>query len=231
MKKVVLPYVQTLTEQTGKQRCYFRRKGFDRVSLPGKPGSPEFMEAYFKASGLSPHGVTRFRGGTAPSGSMIQLLDRYADRPGASEVLMKRLKTLLSFAVDRGWIAANPATRIKSIRKSEGFAPWSEEDVAKFEAHWPSGSKPRLALALLLYTGQRRSDVVGMGHQHVRGDLLHVVQQKTKARLSIPLHPVLKAEIDLLPPGDLTFLLTEQGKPLGSPASETGLANVRDRRG
>ena len=42
--------------------------------------------------------------------------------------------------------------------------------------------KPRLGLALLLYTAQRRSDVVRMGRQHIRetdGPAVYVKQHKT----------------------------------------------------
>ena len=53
------------------------------------------------------------------------------------------------------------------------------------------GSKPRLALALLLYTAQRRSDVVRIGRQHIRTAVLKVKQQKTGVTLAIPVHPAL----------------------------------------
>jgi integrase len=63
--------------------------------------------------------------------------------------------------------AGDPARDIEYIkRKSAGFRTWSEDEIATFEAHHPVGSKTRLALALLLYTAQRRSDVVRMGRQH-----------------------------------------------------------------
>jgi integrase len=54
--------------------------------------------------------------------------------------------------------------------RSDGFYTWTEEDIAAFEATHPVGSRARLALALGLYTGQRRSDVVRMGRQHVRDE-------------------------------------------------------------
>src|SRR5262249_2649491 len=75
--------------------------------------------------------------------------------------------------------------------------------------------KPRLALALLLYTAQRRSDVVRMGRQHIKDGLLHVKQQKTGVTLLIPLHPHLQAVLDATPSEHLTFLVTETGKPYG----------------
>ena len=50
------------------------------------------------------------------------------------------------------------------------------------------GSRARPAFALLLYTAQRRSDVVRMGWQHVQGEAAAVRQDKTGAALLIPIH-------------------------------------------
>src|SRR4029077_20940899 len=86
--------------------------------------------------------------------------------------------------------------------------------MRKFEAHHGVGSRPRLALALLLYTGQRRSDVVTMGKQHVDGNgTIDVRQIKTGAALAIPVHADLKAIIDATPSEHLTFLTTQFGRP------------------
>jgi integrase len=56
--------------------------------------------------------------------------------------------------------------------------------------------KARLAFALLLYTGQRRSDVIKMGRQNIYNDVLTIDQGKTEgseeAHLEIPLHPKLR---------------------------------------
>jgi integrase len=68
---------------------------------------------------------------------------------------------------------------VKAIRvKSEGFHSWTVSEIEQFERHHPIGSRARLAFALLLYTGQRRGDVIRMGPQHVRGG----------AVLAIPVH-------------------------------------------
>ena len=74
------------------------------------------------------------------------------------------LRSLCPFAVKRGMAATDPTAnvRLRAI-KGDGFHTWTEDEIAQFEAHHPIGSKPRLALALLLYTAQRRSDVVRMG--------------------------------------------------------------------
>src|SRR5262245_44733674 len=46
MMSIRLPYVQEYRDRHGKARRYFRRPGFKRVTLPGTPGSQQFMAAY-----------------------------------------------------------------------------------------------------------------------------------------------------------------------------------------
>jgi integrase len=100
--------------------------------------------------------------------------------------------------------------------KSDGFHSWTDVEIAQFEAKHPVGSRARLAHALLLYTGQRRSDVVRMGRQHIRDGLLTVRQQKTGAELTIPVNAVLQAILAETPQDNLTFLITQFGKPFAA---------------
>lgn len=64
-----------------------------------------------------------------------------------------------------------------------------------------SGTRERLALALLVNTAQRRSDVVRMGRQHIRNGMIEVKQQKTGTKLAIPIHPDLQGVLDAHPVG------------------------------
>ncbi|EJL23683.1 site-specific recombinase XerD [Caulobacter sp. AP07] len=142
--------------------------------------------------------------------------DKGADRPGATRNLLKRLRGVYAVGVDLELVPSNPVVGVKLPKEGDGFRAWTEEDVEKFEAKWPEGSRARLALALLLYTGQRRSDVVGMGLQHVKGGEITVIQKKGgyKVHLVIPMHPNLKRAVDALPKTNLTFIMTEYGKPM-----------------
>jgi integrase len=134
--------------------------------------------------------------------------------PHAANNLLKVLRDALDHAVELGWVKENAARGVRRIRaKSEGFKDWSEDQIAAYEKHYPSGTRERLAMALLLYTGQRRGNAVKMGRQDRSGDTIRVRQVKTDARLVIPMHPALKRELDKLPQGDLTYLLTTFGKP------------------
>src|SRR5215831_13562513 len=109
--------------------------------------------------------------------------------PHAARSWRATLRSLCQFGVKRRYLRTDPTANIKLASvKSDGFHTWSEEEIARYEAHHPS--KPRLALALLFYTAQRRSDVVRMGRQHIRetpeGPVLYVKQRKTGKELLIP---------------------------------------------
>jgi integrase len=121
---------------------------------------------------------------------------------------------LMRHAVDLGWRGDDPTRDVRKVRhKSAGFKTWEEHHIEAFTDHHKPGTRAHLALSLLLYTGQRRSDVVRMGRQHIRNGVLSIVQQKTGQDVHIPLHPELKALIDSLPLDTLTFLVTANGKP------------------
>lgn len=182
--------------------------------------------------------IEGFRVMTAPNGEpfgdlsvtglqtkhIMRLMDGMADKPGAAYNLRRVLRILMRFAVERGWRTDNPTIGVRKVKNnSTGYRSWTEEDIAKFEAHWPAKSRARLALALLLYTAQRRADVVKMGRQHVKDGKIHVAQSKSlgHTKLAIPVHPKLKAAIDAVPAENLTFLMTEYGKPM----SPVGFSN------
>ena len=66
------------------------------------------------------------------------------------------------------------------------------------------GTKARLAMGLLLWTGVRRSDLVKLGKQHVRDGKLRFTQQKNRKRkpvqTAIPIVPELRKVIDAAQP-------------------------------
>ena len=146
------------------------------------------------------------------------LLD--AKPPYAARSWLTTLRSLCQFAVKRGFRRDDPTANIKQRKiKGDGFHTLTDDEIAQFEAYYPIGTKPRLAFALLLYTTQRRSDVVRMGRQHIRetpdGPALYVKQRKTGVELLIPIYPELQTILDATPGTHLTFLVTETGKPYG----------------
>ena len=137
-----------------------------------------------------------------------------AKLPAAGRHFRNALRALMVVAIDVGYIRQDPTIGVKiKHTKSTGYHTWTEDEIATFEAEHSLDSKPRLALALLLYTGQRRSDVVGMGRQHVRDSRIQLRQVKTGTALAVSIHPNLQAVLDAHSVDNLTFLVTEFGKP------------------
>src|SRR5215831_17560729 len=145
---------------------------------------------------------------------VVKLMAARAQRPVAANNLRKVLRAMMKHAVESGLRADDPTRDVRAIRvKSNGFHSWNEDEIAQFEKRHPIGSLGRLAFALLLYTGQRRSDVVRMGPQHIRDGVLGVRQQKTGIELAIPVHSMLAAVIAETPTYHLTFLTNQFGRP------------------
>jgi len=150
-----------------------------------------------------------------PQAFIVALLDTMT--PHAALNWLKAFRHFFRWCVTRKLVRNDPTLGIRlKVPKSDGFRTWTEQEIAQFEARWPIGSKPRLALALGLFTAQRRGDVVRIGRQHIRDGVLTVRQAKTGASLAVPIHPDLAAIIAATPVGHLTLLVTQTGKSYGA---------------
>lgn len=145
--------------------------------------------------------------------------DLKADTPEAANADIKALRGVFSWAVEAGIAQRDPTAGIKKLRprNADGFHTWTEAEVEAFEAKYSIGTKARLALDLLLYTGVRKSDVVKLGPQMERPDGLHFVEtkgrDKTPKHRVIPILPALRKSIDAAKSGHLAYLVTDFGKP------------------
>lgn len=135
-----------------------------------------------------------------------------AHKPRANNWL-KRLRALWDHAIELEWTDANPARTIKLYKLGGGHKEWPQELIEQYQEFHPTGTMPRLALDLLLYTGQRRSDVVRMSKSHVRDGEIRISQKKTDHVLWVPLHPKLIASIAETPSKCTTYLCTEYNRP------------------
>jgi integrase len=147
-----------------------------------------------------------------------KLRDAKSGTPAIANKLLKALRGLFKWAIEEDLATRDPVLGVKSVRYvPKGFHSWTLDEVAQFEARHPIGTKPRLALALLLCTACRREDAVRLGRQHIRNGRLRYTQAKNEHRkpveMDIPVHPDLAAIIEATPSNHLTFLVTEYGKP------------------
>jgi integrase len=152
------------------------------------------------------------------------LRDRKLATPDAANSRVKAIRAVFKWAVRKkgpdgaALVSHNPARDIPNLKSKNpsGSHTWTLEEVCKFEERHPIGSKARLAMALLLFTGQRRSDAVHFGRQHVRNGEITFTQHKGRhskpKTLTLPILAALQRILDASPCGELNFLVTEQGK-------------------
>jgi integrase len=150
---------------------------------------------------------------------MQTIINKKAATPFAQRNLLNTLRAVFEWAVGEGRVPDNPTLGVKRRKvKTTGYRTWSEADIERIEATHAIGTKERLAFALILYTGQRRSDVVKMGPRDIHKGVLTIDQGKTdggeEAHLEIPVHPKVREIVDATSVvGRDTFLVTSFGKP------------------
>ena len=154
---------------------------------------------------------------------MQRIVNEKAATPFAQRNFLNTLRAMFQWALKEGRVPDDPTLGVtREKAKTTGYKTWSEGEIKRFEAKYAVGTRARLAFALLLYTGQRRSDVVKIGRQHVYNGVLTIDQGKTEggeeAHLEIPVHPKLREIIDATPTvGVKTFLVTSFGKSYTPP--------------
>jgi integrase len=147
--------------------------------------------------------------------------ERRKETPHAANNFLKAMRGFFAWAVEEKLVTVDPTKGVKRLvgpNDADGFPVWSQEELDRFEAHWPVGTRERLAFDLLLYTGLRRGDAVRVGLQHVRDGAITIRTEKhAKGKLgelvSIPILPPLAVSIAATKTGDLAFLVSETGKP------------------
>jgi site-specific recombinase XerD len=81
---------------------------------------------------------------------------------------------MFEWAVENDYVAENPCSEVKPFAtpKSDGHHTWTLEQVAMYRDHHKVGTRARLAIDLLLFTGLRRSDIIKVGRQHIKEGVL-----------------------------------------------------------
>lgn len=140
-------------------------------------------------------------------------LDAKAATPFAAKNFLSTMRGLFRWAVAADKASSDPTAGLKppAPGESEGFHQWTEEEVDQFERHWPIGSRERLAMSIMLYTGLRRGDAAVLGRQHVRNGEIQIYtekgrRQKPPVMVTLPVLPPLREALAATKTGDLTFV-------------------------
>ena len=152
--------------------------------------------------------------------------DRRAATPAQARNFHDAMRGLFRWAIEAKLLRNNSSAGVKNPKrkKGPGFRKWTEEDMAAYERRWPIGTKERVWLDVIAYSGLRRGDAVRAGRQHIRTQILNGVKrrvlvmklEKTGFTLAVtlPILPVLDRTLEAGPCGDLTFIAGATRNPL-----------------
>lgn len=140
--------------------------------------------------------------------------DRRGKTPFQARHFLDTMRGLFEWAKEAQFVKSNPAAAVKYplLKSGEGFPVWTEDDVAAYEASWPLGTRQRVWISVLLYTGLRRGDAVRLGRQHVRDGVASIKTEKTDTEVHIPLLPPLLEALKAGPTAELAFICGSSGK-------------------
>jgi len=143
--------------------------------------------------------------------------DRRAHTPAQARNYLDAMRGLFKWAKSAQHIAVDSAEGVKNPKRNKGpgFPIWTEADVESYYKRWPLGTKERVWLDVLLFTGLRRGDAVVIGRQHVRNGVATLRTEKSQGEITVtlPILPVLQRTLDAGPIGDLAFICGKNGKP------------------
>lgn len=162
-------------------------------------------------------------GGDAPCDSIDRsdiaaTMDDMAATPWQAQHFLKTMRGLFKWAAGAGLVKTDPTIGVKSLKTKQvvGHEPWAESDIDAYQARWPVGTKERVWLDVLLYTGLRRGDAVRLGRQHVKDGVATLRTEKSQGivTVTLPILPVLARTLAAGPTADLAFMCGTMGKPI-----------------
>lgn len=146
---------------------------------------------------------------------IVEGRERRQATPFAANNFIKTMRALFRWAVDAKLLDHDPTEGVAFIKtRTDGFVAWTVDDVERYRARWPLGTRERVALEVLLNTGLRRGDAVRLGRQHVRDGVATLRAEKTGVELFIPILPALEEALRHGPTGDLSFICGKNGRPM-----------------
>jgi integrase len=150
-----------------------------------------------------------------------------------ANAVVKVLRVLFKWATPKH-MPVNIARDVELISRDngEGFHSWTEEELARFEAHYPLGTRERLAYSVLLWTGQRRGDAIKFGKRTILlNGRLAIRQGKTGNPVSIPVLPELAEALAAGPVGEICWIVGDKGQPITADAFSWWFRRVCDEAG
>jgi integrase len=190
---------------------YFHSPEFARYDKATKDDKRGVLNRYCETAGDLPYASLRKE-------DIERSRDKRSNTPGAADKLVKYLRVMFNWAVDKKHAQQNPAIGVKKINtESDGWHTWTPAEVDAYRANHKIGTKARLALELMLNVGARISDAAKIGRQHESEGWLKFVawknrNKKSRKTIECPITSDLAAAIAATPSGGLTYLINDLGR-------------------
>ena len=158
--------------------------------------------------------------------------DTLADKPRQANYALTVARLLFYWAKDLGHFQGeNPAAKPRRLKEGEGYRAWSDAEIERYlDTH--KGDRDRcLALALGLYAGQRRGDVIQRNRSHWNGAEIVAVANKNGEYLWLPALPLLKTLLNEIMPTRFMMLQRPDGSAFTERSFSAWFAEGRDAAG
>jgi integrase len=139
---------------------------------------------------------------------------QWTDKPRTADMALQVLSRVLSYAVEQGSIAGNPAEGIKRIYTGDrSEIIWTDADIAQLK----QTCAPEIAHAvdLAAHTGLRQGDLLRLCWSHVRDDEIVIATGKSRGQQEavVPLYDDLRDALARIPRRSTVILTRGQGQP------------------
>jgi integrase len=151
------------------------------------------------------------------SATIVAGRERRTGTPAQARNFLDAMRGLFRWAAEAKLVRHDPTVGVRNPprKASDGFISWTEEHVAMYQRRWPIGTRQRVWLDVLLYSGLRRGDAVRYGRQHVQKGVGRIKTEKSGFAVMaiVPVLQILAETLAAGPCGDLTFIVGERGQP------------------
>ena len=241
-KRVSLGPVSTRNIEEARRACHERRARQEPVETP-EPAPPgpsfrEFVEGEWKKAHFDRYKPSTKKGVRTRIGARLlpafgnKPLNRIAPEevrrwfdawsrgaPGGANMGLRLLRQIMNFAIARGYIEKNPAQGIPPNRRPKLTRFLSREEIARLhralDAETGKGNVQQAdIIRLLLLTGCRKGEILGLRHSEVGTDGLVLADSKTGPR-RVPLNAQARRILERQPRGESPFVFPSPRDPFG----------------
>lgn len=193
---------------------------FKKASQSHQRALRSYLEMIRKEFGSMPLAVIEDR---RARGDFRKWRDKLISTPRKADYAWSTLSRLMTFAIDRGYIAVNPCTGAGRLYEADrADRIWGADDIRMF---LEIASAPlQRALMLALWTGQRQGDLLKLTWAAYDGSVIRLRQSKGRTRVPVPVGGPVKDMLDAMSAerkSAVTILTNSKGQPWTSDGFRT----------